>query len=235
MKIIACLPTFNEAENIVPLIDELLAVSRNLEVLVIDDDSPDGTWKIVEGLSARNSRVHLLHRKTNRGRGSAGIAGFIRALELGADLVIEMDADWSHHPRHLKPMIRATNKADVVIGSRLVSGGGETGRNPVRTLITYGANFYLRMILGLPVRDCTSGYRVFRASVLENIEWQKMRSTGPSIVQEVLLAAQSAGARMTEVPILFEERRAGNSTFNFQILVAGLLEPLRMRLRRPAV
>jgi len=235
VKIVTCLPTYNEADNIVPLIQNLLAVSTKLEVLVIDDDSPDGTWKLVEAHSADNPRVHLLHRKTERGRGSAGVAGFKRALEMGADLVIEMDADWSHHPRYLREMIRSTQRADVIVGSRLVPGGSETGRNFIRTLITYGANLYLKILLNLPVRDCTSGYRVFRRYVLENIDWDRVQATGPSIVQEVLLAAHALGAKMTEVPIVFEERRAGVSTFNFKILVAGLLAPWRLRFRQPAV
>ncbi|MDK2971633.1 MAG: dolichol-phosphate mannosyltransferase [Candidatus Sumerlaeota bacterium] len=235
MKILATLPTFNESENILPLIDELLGVSRNLEVLVIDDNSPDGTWKLVGERAETDPRVHLLHRVNERGRGSAGVAGFCKALELGADLIVEMDADWSHHPRFLRQMLRATRRADVVIGSRLVSGGGETGRNPVRTLITQGANLYIRLLLGLPVRDCTSGYRVYRRWVLEAIQWEKVQSNGPAIVQEILVAAHAAGARIAEVPILFEERRAGQSTLNSKILLAGLAAQWRLLATQPPV
>lgn len=231
MKIIATLPTYNEAENILPLIETLLRVSRSLEVLVIDDNSPDGTWRLVAQVAEQNPRVHLLHRTKERGRGTAGIAGFRKALELGADLVVEMDADWSHHPRFLRRMLRATRKADVVIGSRLVAGGGETGRSPLRTLITHLANLYIRLVLGLPVNDCTSGYRVFRRWVLEKTDWNAVKATGPAIVQEVLYASRALGARIVEVPILFEERRAGVSTFNSKIMAAGLLAQLRLRLR----
>lgn len=230
MKIIAVLPTWNESENILPLIKSLLKVSRFLEVVVVDDNSPDGTWRLVDNEAKNNPRVHLVHRKTERGRGSAGVAGFKRALELGADLVIEMDADWSHHPRYLRRMIKATASADLVIGSRLVPGGGEKGRSPVRTIITLLANNWIRLCLGLNIRDCTSGYRVYRRWLLERFDWDKVRSTGPAIVQEQLIAAVALGARIHEVPILFEERRAGKSTFNTQILVAGLIAQLRLRL-----
>jgi dolichol-phosphate mannosyltransferase len=132
-------------------------------------------------------------------------------------------------------MLQAARRADVVIGSRLVKGGGETGRNAVRTLITLLANTYIKAILGLPVRDCTSGYRVFRRRVLERIDWDRMRSTGPAIVQEVLVAARAMGARFTEVPILFEERRAGSSTFNSQIMLAGLAAQWRLRFSQAPV
>jgi dolichol-phosphate mannosyltransferase len=128
-------------------------------------------------------------------------------------------------------MLQATRHADVVIGSRLVDGGGETGRSGVRKLITHLANFYIRAILGLHVRDCTSGYRVFRRRILEGIEWSRVRATGPAIVQEVLVASRALGARIIEVPILFEERRAGNSTFNSKIMLAGLLAQVGLRLR----
>lgn len=235
MRIIATLPTYNESENIISLIDALLATSKRMEVLVIDDNSPDGTWRVVKERAARDSRVHLLHRTREKGRGSAGVAGFRRALELGADAVVEMDADWSHHPRHLPQMLRALRKSDVVIGSRLVPRGGEVGRGIHRKAITWGANFYIRTLLRLPVRDCTSGYRVFRRWVLESIAWEKVRSNGPAIVQEVLVSARAMDARIAEVPILFEERRAGRSTFNSKILLAGLTAQWGLMLRQPPV
>jgi len=235
MRIVTTLPTYNEAENITDLIDALLAVSRHMEVLVIDDNSPDGTWRIVGERAKRDPRVHLLHRTTERGRGTAGIAGFRKALDLGADLIVEMDADWSHHPRHLREMIRATRRADVVIGSRLVPRGGEVGRGFHRKLITKGANLYIRLLLGFPVRDCTSGYRVFRRWVLEAIDWDRVQSTGPAIVQEVLVSAQALDARIVEVPILFEERRAGTSTLNSKILLKGLTAQWGLLFRQPPV
>jgi dolichol-phosphate mannosyltransferase len=154
-----------------------------------------------------------------------------------------MDADYSHHPRFLAPMfVRAgviignegekpEQTADIVVGSRLIAGGGEEGRNLARTIITWGANIYLRLLLRLPIRDCTTGYRLFSGDMLRRYNWSAFESNGPAIVQELLLAGQALGARMVEVPILFEPRREGESTFNLKIALAGLVRPLRMRLR----
>ena len=231
MRILATLPTYNEARNILPLVEALLAISPCLEVLVIDDNSPDGTWKLVAEKCAAEPRVHLLHRTADRGRGTAGVAGFQKALDLGADLIVEMDADWSHHPRFLPRMLKATESADVVIGSRLVTGGGETGRRGIRKLITLAANLYIRILLRLPIRDCTSGYRIFRRPVLEGIDWSRVNSRGPALVKEILVAAKAQNATFAEDPILYEERRAGQSTFNLNILLAGLLAQWRFLFR----
>jgi len=264
LRIRATLPTYNESGNIESLVRALLELRPDLGVVVIDDDSPDGTWKIVKGLAEEfPERVDLVHRTTERGRGSAGAAGFRRALELGADYVIEMDADWSHHPRFIPSMLAAamgtgglgvppkasgvskspgasapeagSTGADVVIGSRLVRGGGETGRSFARTLITWAANLYIRLVLGLSARDCTTGYRVFSRGVLEGIDWDRVGSNGPAIVQEVLLACRAQGARIVEVPIQFEPRRAGRSTFNTRIMLAGLWNVLKFRFRKPPI
>ena len=233
MKIIAMLPTYNEAENISSLIDDLLTVRHDMEVLVVDDNSPDGTWRIVQDkIRQHPGRVHLVHRKDEKGRGSAGVAGFRKAVELKADLVIEMDADYSHHPRFVARLVDAAADADVVVGSRLVKGGGEAGRALARRCITVCANLYIRLMLGLPVRDATSGFRVFRRKVLETIGLERMESNGPAIVQEVLLACHRKGFRIVEVPILFEERRAGSSTFTARIMIAGILSVVKLRCRK---
>jgi dolichol-phosphate mannosyltransferase len=250
-RIQVTLPTYNEAGNIESLARALLALRRDLGIIVIDDDSPDGTWRIAERLAAEfPGRILLLHRRGERGRGSAGVAGFRKAIELGAEYIVEMDADWSHDPRFLPALLdaamgggehgegaqegqRGGPGADVVIGSRLVRGGGERGRSLLRTLITHAANFYIRLLLRLPARDCTTGYRVFRRWVLEGIAWDRVESNGPAIVQEVLLACRAQKARIVEVPILFEPRRAGHSTFNTRIMLAGLAAVARFSLRRP--
>ena len=135
-RIIAMIPTYNEAENIWSLIDAVLALGPQYEVLVVDDHSPDGTWRIVRERAGRDPRIHLLHRMRRRGRGLAGIAGFREALRLGADLVVEMDADWSHDPARIPALVEAARRADLVIGSRRVAGGGETGRGAARRAIT---------------------------------------------------------------------------------------------------
>jgi len=220
MKILATLPTYNEAGNIEPLITELLALDPRIHVLVVDDDSPDGTWRIVEKMASGEARVHLIHRTNERGRGTAGLAAFCYARDEGYDAAIEMDADYSHHPRFVVSLLEPVldGKADIVVGSRLVEGGGEVGRHPARKLITLAANCYIRMLLRLPVRDCTTGFRVFSRSALKQIPWEQLRARGPEIVQEVLIAAQKAGLRIVERPITFEERREGQSTFNWRIM-----------------
>lgn len=232
IPVMAMVPTYNEADNIRPLIEALLDSADGMQVVVVDDDSPDGTWKIVGEMAETDPRIHLVHRRGVRGRGSAGVAGFRYAVEAGAELVVEMDADWSHHPRHIPALIEAARDADVVIGSRLVAGGGESGRSAARTLITALANGYIRLVLGLTIRDCTSGYRVFRREALERIALDRMRSNGPAIVQELLMACKRAGCRFVEVPIRFEQRRAGQSTLTLKILFNGLLSVLLFRFRR---
>jgi len=270
-RIIAMLPTYNEAGNIRGLIEAILALGPDYQALVVDDDSPDGTWRIVGEMAAAHrgeqpggesqpGRVHLVHRKHERGRGSAGVAGFVEALRLGADLIVEMDADWSHHPRFIPALVGAAQAAggadaatgswmtgagadivvgsqmsgagaDVVVGSRMVAGGGEAGRTALRKWITLGASLYIRTVLGVHVRDCTSGFRVFRRGALEAIDMAKLDSNGPAIVQEILMACKAQGCRFAEVPILFEPRRAGQSTFSTRIMLAGLWSVLKFRFR----
>lgn len=231
--IVATLPTWNESGNIRPLIEELLALRDDLHVLVIDDNSPDGTWRIVGEMAAGNPRVHLLHRTTMKGRGYAGVAGFrMAAHEMKATYVVEMDADFSHHPRFIPAMLEAAEAgADVVVGSRLVRGGTEVGRTALRTFITLGANVYLRVMLGLGIRDCTTGFRVFRGDLLRRIPWDRVEAGGPAIVQEVLVACRCLGARIVEVPIVFEPRREGVSTFSAKIAWKGITNAWRLRRR----
>ena len=232
MKILATLPTYNEADNIAPLIGEILGLGPEYETLVIDDDSPDGTWRIVSELGKTESRVHLLHRTADRGRGAAGLAGFIWARDHGADVVVEMDADFSHRPAFIPALVEPVRQeqADVVVGSRLVAGGGERGRPLSRRAITIMANLYIQSVLGLRIRDCTSGFRAFSRRALESIPWEKMTARGPEIVQETLDEARKARLRFDEKPILFEERRAGQSTFNVRIMARSFLYVLRLRL-----
>ncbi len=234
MKILATLPTYNESGNICPLIEELLALDPMLEVLVVDDDSPDGTWRLVQEKSTKEKRIHLIHRTGERGRGTAGLAAFRFARDNGYDAAVEMDADFSHHPRFIPSLLDPLRKgdADIVIGSRLVEGGGETGRHPLRRYITLAANGYIRMLLKLPIRDCTTGFRAFNRKALEAIPWETLDARGPEIVQEVLIHARAAGLTMVERPILFEERRAGTSTFNYGIMARSFQYVWRKRDRK---
>lgn len=233
MKILAMLPTYNEADNICALMDELLALDPRLDVLVIDDNSPDGTWRLVQERSEADPRVRLIHRTKEKGRGTAGLAGFAYARDHGYDLAVEMDADFSHHPRFVLPLLEPLERgeADAVVGSRLVPGGGESGRHGLRRLITLAANWYIRLMLRLPVRDCTTGFRTYNRRALEAIPWENLNATGPEIVQEVLIEARRAGLRVVERPIWFEERRAGESTFNSRIMARSFAYVWRNRGR----
>jgi dolichol-phosphate mannosyltransferase len=214
IKILAMVPTYNEAGHIRALVEDILCQDPRLEVLVVDDDSPDGTWRIVSGLAARNPRVHLLHRRAGRGRGSAGLAGFGKALEMGADLVLEMDGDYSHEPGDIPRFLEAAREADLVIGSRLVQGGQDLRAGYWRGWLTLLCAAYVRGVLRVPVKDPTSGYRCFRREVLERVGLERMRSRGPSVVEEVLFACHRMGFRIREIPIKFGQRRSGSSKLN---------------------
>ncbi len=222
MKAMAMIPTYNEAPNIEPLLREILSQGPDIGAVVVDDNSPDGTAAIVDRLRKEDPRVHLILRKNERGRGTAGVAGFKYAIAQGVELVIEMDADFSHQPSYIPIFLSQMDDCDLLIASRLVAGGGEKGRHFLRQMITRAANAYIRLILGLPVRDCTSGYRVFRRQVLQAIELDQLMSKGPPIVEEVLYKAYKRGFRIKEVPYILEERKAGESTFNRKIMLDAL-------------
>jgi dolichol-phosphate mannosyltransferase len=222
MKAIAMVPTYNEALNIEPLLREILSQGPDVGAVVVDDNSPDGTAAIVERLAKEDPRVRLILRKEERGRGTAGIVGFRYAVQEGIPFIIEMDADFSHQPFYLSSFLQHMKDCDVLIASRLVPGGGERGRHFLRKWITRLANFYIRLVLALPVRDCTSGYRIFRREVLEAIDLDQIMSTGPSVVEEVLYKSYRRGFRIKEVPYILEERKAGESTFNRKIMLDAL-------------
>ncbi len=231
IPVMVMIPTYNESKNILSLVDKLLSVDPSLNIVVVDDDSPDGTWKLVETLSRKDSRIHLIHRIGRKGRGSAGIEGFQYAISKKAETIVEMDSDFSHNPVYIPSFLKEIKQVDIVIGSRSIPGGGETGRGFVRRLITRGANFYIRLVLGLKIKDCTSGYRMFRRKVLEEINLGSLISTGPSVVQEILYKAFLKGFSMKEVPIIFEERAAGQSTFNSKIILNSLTMILKFKFR----
>jgi dolichol-phosphate mannosyltransferase len=229
MKAMAMIPTYNEAPNIEALLREILAQGEDIGAVVVDDNSPDGTAAIVERLQNEDARVHLLLRKEQRGRGTAGIAGFQYALRQGVEYIIEMDADFSHSPSYIPFFLRQMDDCDLLIGSRLIPGGGERGRHFSRRWITRAANAYIRLILGLRIRDCTSGYRIFRRRVLEGIELNEIMSKGPSVVEEILYKAYKRGFRIKEVPYILEERKAGQSTFNGKIMLDALGMMIKIR------
>jgi dolichol-phosphate mannosyltransferase len=233
MKIYAMIPTYNERENIANLINEILKLKiKNFQIVVVDDNSPDGTWKIVHKIAKKNKNVHLLLRKSNRGRGSGGRAGFIYCLKDKADIIIEMDADMSHNPKYIPLMLKEMENADLILGSRQLKGSREVGRGIIRKIITYLANLYIRILLGLKVKDCNSGYRCFKRKVLEGIKVEKLQSKGPSIVQEVLFKAHLKGFKIKEIPITFINRTKGHSKLGIKQLAMGYFMVTKLRFLR---
>jgi dolichol-phosphate mannosyltransferase len=230
-KIFVMIPTYNEKDNIQALIEAIAALQiKNIHIVVVDDASPDGTGKLVDQLARKRSFLHVVHRLNERGRGTAGIKGFKYALEQKADMIIEMDADFSHHPRYIPELIRAAQHNDVVVGSRFVPEGKDLDRGFVRHSITKLANFYIRRVLKIAnVYDCTSGYRLFRRAVLESIKMDNTISLGPSIVQELLYKATLLGFRIKEIPIVFVDRKEGKSTFDWRIMAQSILMTLILK------
>ena len=236
-RVICTVPTYNEAENILDLARELLALGPSFEVLVIDDDSPDGTARLVADAARGEPRLHLLHRTEDRGRGAAGRAGFVRALDMGAEAVVEMDADFSHQPRFVPDMLRrlldpprrGEEAVGLVLGSRAVDGGSDADRGSVRRVITVLANAYIRVLLGLSVRDCNSGFRCWRASTLRAIRVEETFSKGPAIVQELLFKTARARIGIAEIPIDFVDRARGTSTLSMRTLMQGYTTVLKLR------
>jgi len=228
-RVMVTIPTYNERENIEELIKEIRSQAENIEIIVADDDSPDGTWAVVKKICEEDPRVHLLHRKKNRGRGYAGIDAFRYALEKKADYIIEMDADFSHHPKFIPSFLEKIEKYDVVIGSRAIRGAVDADRPFLRRLISRMANLYIRALLGVRIKDCTSGYRCFRREVLERVNLDSFFSAGPAIVQELLYKAYLQGFSFKEIPIVFTARHAGKSKLNTMKLIKGLLSVLRLK------
>ncbi len=216
-------PTYNEAENIEALLKEILALGiPDLTAVVVDDNSPDKTGETAGRLAKENPRIKVLHRYRNRGRGLAGIEGFRFALKQGADYIIEMDADFSHHPRYLPELIKHIKDYDLIIGSRFVKGGRDVDRGIIRRITTNLARSYIKFILGIGVKDPTSGFRCFKRKTLEEIDLDHMISSGPSIVSEILYKAILKGSSIFEVPIVFEDRKRGKTKLNLGILLKTL-------------
>ncbi|HEX2695637.1 MAG TPA: polyprenol monophosphomannose synthase [Acidobacteriota bacterium] len=232
-RIVVMIPTYNEAENITDLAREILALplDADLNVLVVDDDSPDGTGRIAEALGRENGRVQALIRTKRRGRGAAGLDGFKAALALGPDLVVEMDGDFSHPPRFIPDLVTAMDRYDVVLGSRFVPGGRDADRSLVRRFITLLVRLFIRRKFRFPVKDVSSGFRCFRREVLEAIDLDDCISVGPSVVLEVLYKAFLRGYRIGEVPIVFVDRKKGKTKLDLLTLVETLVAALRIERR----
>jgi dolichol-phosphate mannosyltransferase len=219
MRITIVLPTYNEAENLPRLVSALLSLPLDLALLVVDDHSPDGTGELADELSQRHAgRVFVLHRAGKLGLRSAYIEGFRKAFELGAEAVVQMDADFSHDPVVLTEMARQIASCDVVIGSRYVKGGSLDERWPLwRKFLSAFGNFYARTILAFPLRDVTTGYRMWRREALQNMPLDRIRSSGYIFLVEMAYVAYLMGYKITETPIYFADRRWGKSKMSLRI------------------
>jgi dolichol-phosphate mannosyltransferase len=226
--------TYNELENLPRLVDEIFAQAPDVHVLVIDDNSPDGTGRWCDEKHAQDSRVHCLHRAGKLGLGTATIAGMKYAIEHGYEQVLNMDADFSHHPRHLRAMLQRMavgEPVDVVIGSRYVRGGGIEGWPLKRHLMSKGVNLYARLLLGLKSRDCSGAFRLYRTELLKKIDFDTILSQGYSFQEEILWRLKKAGARFAETPIVFADRQRGVSKINGQEAKSALAILFRLGLK----
>lgn len=227
-------PTYNEADNIDALVTDLLALPLSLGVIVVDDNSPDGTGELADRWAAREpERVFPIHRPGKMGLGTAYIAGFKKALhDLNAQRILTMDADFSHNPRYIPAMVALSRTYHVVIGSRYVPGGGTVNCSRKRILLSKGANLFARMLLGLKAKDATAGFRLYRREVLLSIPLDEIFSSGYSFLVEMLFLCQRRGWQIGEVPILFEDRRAGATKISRQEVYKAQYTVFRLFLRR---
>lgn len=224
------IPTYNEKDNIVPLVTKLLALIDGLEVLIVDDNSPDGTGELVRELSRKNQRVHSLHRPGKMGLGSAYVEGFKMALSMGQwEAICTMDADLSHNPEHLPSILEAAGSSDVVVGSRYLRGISVVNWSLSRIALSYSANTYARLVTRLPVRDCTSGFCCFNRKVIEAIDLNSLRSEGYAFLVELKYRAWDKGFTITEVPIIFHERSTGKSKISKRIILEALFLVWKLR------
>lgn len=231
MKLLVIVPTYNEKRNIGKLIPLILTMDPCIEVLVVDDNSPDGTAEIVSQMQADEPRLHLLKRAEKMGLGTAYVAGFKYALNEGFDAVMEMDADFSHDPKEIPNFISASSDADFVQGSRYLKGINVINWSLGRLLLSYYANAYSRIITGLPIRDATGGYRLIKSEVLRTINLENIKSNGYSFQIELMFKAWKKGFKIAEIPIIFYERQEGKSKMSKKIVREAILMVWKLRLR----
>ena len=229
-RALVIVPTYNERFNIARLIPAILAQDPSLEILVVDDGSPDGTGAIVDGIATHNPRVNVIHREGKLGLGTAYIAGFRWALERKYDLVFEMDADFSHNPERLPEFLEAIRESDVVLGSRYQDGHVNVVNWPMsRLFLSYGANIYARFVTGLPIFDTTGGFKCFRRNVLESIDLNSVKSNGYAFQIEMSYRAWKRGFRLFEIPIIFVDRTEGVSKMSKKIVREAIWMVWRLR------
>ncbi|MFQ6057614.1 MAG: polyprenol monophosphomannose synthase [Anaerolineae bacterium] len=229
MRTAVVVPTYNESDNIETLVEAIMALGTELQIIIVDDNSPDGTGQMAEALAKEHAAVHVLHRPTKMGLGTAYIAGFKQAFALGAERIMTMDADFSHHPRYIPQLLAKSDTHDLVIGSRYVDGGGIRYWDMWRRVLSRTANAFARMVLGLKAHDCTAGFRCYRRQVLESIDLDQIFSDGYSFLVEMLYKCQQRGYLIAEVPIIFEDRRRGASKISRQEIFKAMYTVFRLR------
>jgi len=230
LKAIVIIPTYNERDNVVRLAGEILKQHPSLQILFVDDNSPDGTGELVDELSAADSRISVLHRSGKLGLGSAYREGFKVALQMGADYLIEMDADFSHDPAVLPVFIESMQKCDLVVGSRYLNGVSVVNWPIRRLILSYFASVYTRFVTGLRIMDCTSGFKCFRRSAIEAIDMGKIRSDGYSFQIEMNYRCMEKGFKILEVPIIFIDRHAGTSKMSKKIVREAVFMVWKLKL-----
>lgn len=224
-------PTYNEKDNIEKIVHAVLPMDARVNVLIVDDNSPDGTGRIADRLAAQEDKVNVLHRQEKNGLGRAYIAGFRWAIERGYDFIFEMDADFSHGPEYIKDFLREINHHDVVVGSRYISGVNVINWPMSRLLLSYYANVYTRLVTGLPMHDATGGFKCFRREVLETIDLDSVRSSGYAFQIEMSMRAWKNKFRIKEIPIIFYDRTAGESKMSKRIMMEAVYRVWWLRLK----
>lgn len=230
MKIAIIIPTYNEKDNIQKLLKAIFDLKiLELEIIVVDDDSPDGTAEMVEKLSTAHP-IHLIKRPAKLGLGSAYLTGFKKALSLGAEFIFEMDADLSHDPDDIPRLLEAAQNADLVIGSRKIKGGKIIGWGWTRKLMSNGAMWFSRLLLGLKTKDVTAGFRLFKRHVLENLHLENIKSNGYAFQEEMLYRTEKAGFRVCEVPVTFIDRQEGKSKLSKKDIVEFFVRMMQLKI-----
>ncbi|HEX8438512.1 polyprenol monophosphomannose synthase [Archangium sp.] len=228
---LVCIPTYNERDNLEPITRAVLAADPRVDILVVDDNSPDGTGQVADELAAKEPRIRVLHREKKQGLGRAYLHAFRVALDAGYTHIIEMDADFSHDPRYLPTLLdTALGGADLVLGSRYVSGGGTVNWGVGRKIISRGGSLYARTILGVGTRDLTGGFKCFHRRVLESIDLAAVKSTGYAFQIELTYRSLKKGFTVKEIPIVFEDRRVGQSKMSRKIFLEALTMVWKLRL-----
>lgn len=231
-KPLVVLPTYNEKENISNIIPDILEVDSRLHILIVDDNSPDGTGEIAERMASENPRIHVLHGEKKSGLGTAYLRGFTWALERDYTCMFEMDADYSHKPAYIADFLDAVRDADLIIGSRYITGVNVINWPMLRLLLSYYANVYTRWVTGMPIKDATGGFKCFRREVLQAIDFNQIKSDGYSFQIEMSFNAWCKGYRIKEIPIIFYEREVGVSKMSKKIVREAVWMVWRLRLKK---